>query len=114
MGINKLSEGHNLRWESSRMMLPEHREQLLAEKRKQKEFNPPVLDENQLEEINYVIVNSIKQERAIRITYADKYGPADFSGQIQKLDSIEGWLKITNNEQNLSIIFKQILQAEII
>ena len=30
MNPNKLTPGYNVMWESSRMMLPEHREQLLA------------------------------------------------------------------------------------
>ena len=29
MNPNKLTPGYNIMWESSRMMLPEHREQLL-------------------------------------------------------------------------------------
>lgn len=36
MNPNKLTPGYNIMWESSRMMLPEHREQLLAQKRKKK------------------------------------------------------------------------------
>ena len=36
MNPNKLTPGYNIMWESSRMMLPEHREQLLAQKRKKR------------------------------------------------------------------------------
>lgn len=113
MTINKLSKGHNLRWESSRMMLPEHREQLLEEKRKQKEFHPPILDDDQLQENNREIVKSIEQGRAVTITYTEKYGPAEFWGWIQKVNTNEGWLKIINDEDNLILSFKRILQVEI-
>ncbi|MBU8879236.1 YolD-like family protein [Bacillus sp. FJAT-29790] len=113
MAVNKLSKGYNLRWESSRMMLPEHREQLLGEKRKQQEFKPPLLDNDQLQEINCIIIKSIEQKRAITITYAEKYGPAEFWGWIQKVDTIEGWLKIINEEDILILSFKRILQVEI-
>lgn len=113
MAVNKLSKGHNLRWESSRMMLPEHREQLLKERRKHLEFNPPILDENQLEEINYVIMKAIKQKQAVTITYAEKYGPAKFCGRIQKIDALEGSLKIMNDEDTLKISIKLILQVKI-
>lgn len=113
MKINKLSKGHNLRWESSRMMLPEHKEQLLEEKRKQQEFIPPLLDHDQLEEINRKILKSIEQMRAVTITYAEKYEPAQFWGWIQKIDPIEGSLKIVNDDDTLSLSFTKILQVEI-
>lgn len=53
MNPNKLTPGYNIMWESSRMMLPEHREQLLAQKRKKKEYTPPPLSTDQLEEMNF-------------------------------------------------------------
>ncbi|WP_445487412.1 YolD-like family protein [Niallia sp. 03133] len=114
MTPNKLSPGYNLMWESSRMMLPDHREQLLKERRKQEEFQLPILDDDQLEEINRVIVKSIEQERTVTITYAEKYGTAEFWGKIQKVDVNEGWLRLKiNDEDNLSLSFKRILQVEI-
>lgn len=113
MAVNKLSKGYNLRWESSRIMLPEHREQLLEEKRKEQKFNPPILDDDQLQEINRVIAKSIEQERAVTITYAEKYGTAKFWGWIQKVNIIEGWLKIINDKDTLRLSFERILQVEI-
>lgn len=113
MKVNKLSKGHNLRWESSRMMLPEHREQLLEEKRKQQEFTPPLLEQDQLEEMNRVIIQSIEQTRAVTITYAKRFGPAKFWGWIQRVDAIEGWVKIVNDEDTLKLPIELILQIEI-
>lgn len=100
-------------WESSRMMLPEHREQLLEEKRKESEFQMPILDDNQLEEINRIIIHSIEQRLTVTITYAEKYGPETFCGLIQKVNMYEGWLKIRNDEDVLSLSFQRILQVEI-
>lgn len=113
MKVNKLSKGYNLRWESSRMMLPEHREQLLEEKRKQQEFILPLLEPDQLEEMNHVIVRSMEQTRAVTITYAEKYGPTTFWGWIQKVDTMEGYLKVVNDEDILNLPFKKILAVEI-
>ena len=111
MSPNKLTPGYNLMWESSRMMLPEHREQLLEEKRKTKEFQMPILDDNQLEEINRLILQSLEQNQTITITYAELYGPAEFSGWIQKVDTHKEWLKISNEEDTLTLSFKRILQV---
>ncbi|MFK4997714.1 YolD-like family protein [Bacillus sp. N9] len=76
---NKLTPGYNLLWESSRMMLPEHRDQLLKERKKQEEFHPPILDEQQLEEINIAITQSFERKRAVTISYAEKYSPHSFA-----------------------------------
>lgn len=112
MTANKLSKGYNLRWESSRMMLPEHREQLLEEKRKQKEFQLPVLDEDRIQEMNYAMMQSIANEQPVIITYAEKYGPTTFYGWIQKIDAMEKSLKISNDEDHLKLPFQKILQIE--
>ncbi len=78
MNPNKLTPGYNVMWESSRMMLPEHREQLLAKKRKEREFRPPELSEEQLNDMNRIIAASIEEDRAISVTYASAHGPAAF------------------------------------
>lgn len=66
MNPNKLTPGYNVMWESSRMMLPEHREQLLAKKRKEREFRPPELSEEQLNDMNRIIAASIEEDRPFR------------------------------------------------
>ncbi|MCJ7839388.1 YolD-like family protein [Lederbergia sp. NSJ-179] len=112
MRPNKLTVGYNLRWESSRMMLPEHREQLLQEQRNQKVFQMPSLHEDQLQEINRILRVAIEQDRSITVTYAQKYGPVPFCGRIKKIDTKEGWLKIGNPEITRTIAFHSILQVE--
>lgn len=52
MNMNKLAPENNLNWESSQMMLPEKREQLLLDGLNKKRTNKPILDQNQLEEID--------------------------------------------------------------
>ncbi|WP_026676864.1 YolD-like family protein [Fictibacillus gelatini] len=112
MTPNKLTPGYNLMWESSRMMLPEHREQLLEERRRQKEFRSPLLDEDQLQKINRVIAESIEQERAVTVTYAEKYGPVQFWGWVKHVKPHEKWLKLINDEDTLTISFDRILDVE--
>ena len=61
MNPNKLTPGYNVMWESSRMMLPEHRSSCLR-KRKEREF-PPELSEEQLNDMNRIIAASIEEDR---------------------------------------------------
>ncbi|CAM3959801.1 YolD-like family protein [Lederbergia lenta] len=109
---NKLTPGYNVRWESSRMMLPEHREQLLKERSKQEEFTPPILDNDQLEEINRIIIISMEQKQEVIITFIEKYGPAQFSGWIQNVDRYERWIRLDNDQDTLLLFFKEILQID--
>jgi methyl coenzyme M reductase subunit D len=49
-----------MRWESSRMMLPEHREALLARKRGKLKVEKPMLDQQQIEELEQLIRDSME------------------------------------------------------
>lgn len=113
MRINKLTPGFNLRWESSRMMLPEHRAQLVEERRKKEQFEPPILDEDELQQINRIINEAIKQNLAVTITYAEKDGPHECSGMIKKVNAVKGWLKVGNENESLILFFKKIIRVEI-
>jgi hypothetical protein len=65
-------------WESSRMMLPEHKEALLEYNQKKKIFVPPVLDEGKLQEIDQIIAESIETDQALIVTYAGTYETKQF------------------------------------
>ncbi len=110
---NKLTPGANLLWEGSRMMLPEHREQLLHEKRQEKKFHPPLLDEDQLQQINRAILEAIAHKRTVTVTYAETYGPARIRGWIEQVKPDEKRLKIVNKEHRLVLSFERILDVEI-
>ncbi|GIN92752.1 hypothetical protein J22TS1_38030 [Siminovitchia terrae] len=55
MKPNKLTPGYNLRWESSRMMLPEHVRALNDLSVDSKRVKKPQLDEQEWEQINETI-----------------------------------------------------------
>lgn len=60
-----------MRWESSRMMLPEHREALLARKKEQMKVEKPVLDEQQIEDFEMLIQQSYEYKFALSIELYD-------------------------------------------
>ncbi|MGG3571224.1 YolD-like family protein [Bacillus gobiensis] len=57
---NMLTPDSNMRWESSRMMLPEHLEALLAHKKKQMKVEKPELNEQKIEDIENLIRESME------------------------------------------------------
>ncbi|MGG3642052.1 YolD-like family protein [Bacillus gobiensis] len=57
---NMLTPDSNMRWESSRMMLPEHREAILARKKAQMKVEKPAFDEQQIEDMENLICESME------------------------------------------------------
>ncbi|MCY8104004.1 MULTISPECIES: YolD-like family protein [Bacillus] len=111
MNPNKLTPGYNLMWESSRMMLPEHRELLLDKRRKEREFRQSKLSDDQLDEINRIILQSINEDRAITITYASAYEKKHFWGWVTQVKQHQ--LKIINDEDAITIPYQQIISVEL-
>lgn len=102
----------NLLWEGSRMFLPEHREQLLEQRKKQKEFTPPQLAEDQLEQINLILQEALHGDRAIIVTYAERYAPEQYCGFIEHVDPYTHSILIIDGECKKRLSFKQILDVQ--
>ncbi|MCY9671584.1 YolD-like family protein [Bacillus pumilus] len=113
MNPNKLTPGYNLMWESSRMMLPEHREQLLAQKRKKKEYIPLPLSTDQLEEMNFLITESITEDQAICVTYAVEGRKEQFWGWVKAIHYETQRIKIINDEDVLNLSLQQIVAIDL-
>ncbi|MBB6603417.1 YolD-like family protein [Bacillus pumilus] len=113
MNPNKLTSGYNLMWESSRMMLPEHREQLLAQKRQKKKYTPPPLSTDQLEEMNFLITQSITEDQAICVTYAEAGRKEQFWGWVKAIHYETQRIKIVNDEDVLNLSLQQIVAIDL-
>ncbi|WP_052398650.1 YolD-like family protein [Geomicrobium sp. JCM 19039] len=66
---NKLTPGSNMRWESSRMILPEWREAWLDHQKDHKKVAKPVLDEQQWDEFALVLNDCMEHNQLIKFTY---------------------------------------------
>ncbi|BBN99343.1 YolD-like family protein [Sporolactobacillus terrae] len=69
MKHNKLTKGSNMRWESSRMMLPEHVAVLREMARHADRIAKPQLDEQKLEEIERMIHDASSRKLPIDLDY---------------------------------------------
>jgi hypothetical protein len=85
--MNKLTVGSNMRWESSRMMLPEHVEALHKHKFEQKKVPKHELDEQELQEIGIVVMDSLKHELEVMITYWQDGFYKELIGIVDKVDT---------------------------
>ncbi|GIO24796.1 YolD-like family protein [Oceanobacillus sp. J11TS1] len=86
MAINKLTKGHNLRWESSRMMLPEHVSALNASRFDATKDKKPTIDEQQWEEYSLIIQEARANNRKVRITVWSDGFFRDMIGWIHSVD----------------------------
>jgi hypothetical protein len=67
--MNKLTEGSNMRWESSRMMLPEHVARIRDELENEKKINRPILAEDELEQIGRTLQEAIEKRCPVELSY---------------------------------------------
>ncbi|MED3550158.1 YolD-like family protein [Cytobacillus praedii] len=90
MSVNKLSKGHNLRWESSRMMLPEHVEQFIQYRNSSGKISKPALDEQRLEEINDILRIAIED---YTLVYLDVYNEGAIKTIMCYVNKIDQYLR---------------------
>jgi len=83
--MNKLTDGSNMLWKSSRMILPGHKERINQWRREtmgKTEPKKPKLDEWELEELAYKLQEA--KERGKRLTLT-VWGRGTVEGKIEKL-----------------------------
>lgn len=86
--INKLTEGRNLLWESSRMILPEHKERIRNrrdEARRGGKRERPALDEQEWERIQAAVARSKELRQAIRLELFGPYGNETVEGVVEEV-----------------------------
>lgn len=106
---NKLTPGSNLMWESSRMMLPEHKEKIRQHQHEQKLNTKPVLDEQRLEEFAGLVTRAWKNESALSLTLYDPAGTYTITGHIRTIDPQEKKLLFTTEQGTEWLSFHDIV-----
>ncbi len=109
--MNKLTKGSNMRWESSRMMLPEHKEQIIDHHNEKRKVVKPILDETQLQEIDAKITIALYDYSPVVMkVWRDGYYN-NLKGVIYRIDSIDKTVWIRNDETQ-RIRFENIVEVE--
>ena len=91
--MRKKLEGNGL-WESSRMMLPEHRQQIQQANRQLDPRMPPVLDEQEMERINDALQRSLEERLPVRLHMYDPYEKPVVEGIIDQVDAIHWRVRV--------------------
>ncbi|MGM8214042.1 YolD-like family protein [Bacillaceae bacterium W0354] len=94
MKANKLTKGHNLMWESSRMMLPEHKEVIREHQKKLTKKEKPLLDEQEVEVMERQILNAIQFEKDVEVHLFHPYETITLTGKIMKINPQQRRIKL--------------------
>ncbi|TPE68964.1 YolD-like family protein [Halalkalibacterium halodurans] len=111
MKINKLTPGYNLRWESSRMMLPEHVEALHTYRRQSQKQAKPEMDQQTLDELSSVIQASYHKRKPVRLTVFDTYENKQIVGVVTSIDRVLEKLKFEHDQEFEWIHFNVIMDV---
>lgn len=112
MKPNKLTPGYNVMWESSRMIIPEHKEALLRHYRDRNKRERPQLDEQAFAEIGQVIQEAAETGRMIRLTVFDPIQDVEVVGKVQMIDPYEQRIRLAHDGKKTWVPFGDILSAQ--
>lgn len=85
--MNKLTPGSNMLWESSRMMLPQHREAALDQLREEARHKRIELDDQEKEQVARFMLTAHKTRQPVKLRMFDEYEDVYVIGVIERLDS---------------------------
>lgn len=108
-----LRDRGNIKWTA--MMLPEHVAMLRKLKESQNYRTKPVIDEQQLEQFNYLIENSIKTKEPIKITYFKDESFKTIVATIRNMDTILKKIRVMNEVGEIvQICLENIIEIKIV
>ena len=97
MRPNKLTEGSNLLWESSRIILPEHKERiriLREEARRGGKRERPQLDEQEWERIQEAVARSLHERVPVRLRMYDPLEDLVVEGIVEQVDPVRRRIRV--------------------
>jgi hypothetical protein len=100
--MSELRRG-NLLWEASRMMLPEHKEEILNHRQELARKTRPEFDEQRLEELSQTLAGACRSQSRVCITLYDPFASPAVTGRIAKVDLPGGRVKLEEDGQSLWI-----------
>ncbi|WP_240927581.1 YolD-like family protein [Paenibacillus thiaminolyticus] len=96
-------------WESSRMMLPQHKEALLRHQHEQHRQERPLLDEMVWEEISRRLQWSMENKEPIVLELYDPFERREVSGIVVDIDMIGQRVRLQQDEERRWIRVEDIL-----
>jgi 3-oxoacyl-[acyl-carrier-protein] synthase III len=102
----------NLLWESSRMMLPEHKEALLRQQQETKRQIAPILDEQEEARIFKVIADAYRLKIEVQIECYGEYQNEHHRGIVVSIDQILRRIKLNSGYETKWIQLANVIDVE--
>ncbi|MGG3278769.1 YolD-like family protein [Paenibacillus solani] len=97
MTTRKKLEGNGL-WESSRMMLPEHKEAIIRKRLEEGRKDRPTLDPQEIELIEQALAESFHEHRAVTVRLYDEYEDTELTGMVVLIHTFRREIKLSITE----------------
>lgn len=94
MTTRKKLEGNGL-WESSRMMLPEHKEAIIQQQHEEGRRVRPILDAQELELIESALVESFQEHRTVNVRLFNEYEDIEITGIVVLIHTFRREIKLS-------------------
>ncbi len=111
--MTKKLEGNGL-WESSRMMLPEHKEAILERWKKITKKNRPSLDDQRLQELSRLITEAVESQSGVELTLHDPLENPFVHGTIQQVNKEQRKVKLVDGKNVMWIPFEDIMEISLL
>lgn len=96
MTTRKKLEGNGL-WESSRMMLPEHRETIIRQQLEEGRRDRPILDPQEMELIESTLAVSFHEHSTVTLNLFDEYGDIQINGIVTIIHTYRREIKLSTS-----------------
>ncbi|MDL1163157.1 YolD-like family protein [Yersinia pestis] len=93
----KKLEGNGL-WESSRMMLPEHKETIIRRQLEEGRKGRPALDPQEMELIEQAMAESFHEHRTVTVKLYDEYEDTELTGIVVLIHTFRREIKLSMPE----------------
>jgi hypothetical protein len=104
-------------WESSRMMLPQHKESAIRNQRESQRILRPIRDEQEIQNISATLSQSQMYKKAVQLTLYDEYQPRTVTGIVTRskhgefrFDTVDPF---NGTEEWDWISYKDVMKAEL-
>ncbi|NEU29923.1 YolD-like family protein [bacterium LRH843] len=115
MKVHKDTPGSNMKWESSRFMMPEHVTALKMQEYERMKVEKPELDEQELQEIGIVVMDALKHELEVSIEYWEDGYYKEIGGIVNLVDMQFRKIKlIVHDNDIIDISFDCLLHAKVL
>ncbi|EHS57827.1 YolD-like family protein [Paenibacillus kribbensis] len=111
--MGKKLEGNGI-WESSRMILPEHRDAYLRLMKEQGRRDKPTLDDQEMWQIEQALIISYNERKSITLRVFNPFDDEELCGLVTVINTSRREVKLSRGEEDFSWIkLEEIIEANI-